>query len=201
MNRAASLSSVPMMGRYGVRARSWVSDISKSPVVLLDDALLTLVGVHLVPGELTEDEFWTRYFFRVHQIDQEEERRKVVLAGEYSLDLLSSGPLTYDDLAGPTDQDDDFSWEDDDEDAAPKAEASPIPTGPVLNRDKLPGVTDASGTMSPQRSDDSFDIVSSGRTSTTGDVSAAHVNEDGTSDGDEGEEDEDDDEEEESDWE
>ena len=78
-------------------------------------------------------------------------------------------------IAGPTDQDDDFSWEDDDEDAAPKAEASPIPTAPVLNRDKLLGVTDASGAMSPQFSDDSFDIVSSGHTSVAGDAGAAHA--------------------------
>jgi hypothetical protein len=167
-------------------------------------SLLTLLGVCLVPGELTEDEFWIRYFFRVHQIDQEEERRKAVLAGECCLHLLLSRLLTYDDLiAGPTDQDDDFSWEDDEEDAALKAEASPTPTAPVLNRDKLLSVIDASGTMSPQRSDDSYDIVSSGHTSVAGDGSAAHVNEDGTSDGDEDEDDEDDDEddEEESDWE
>ena len=117
-----------------------------------------------------------------------------MLAGECC--LLPSRPLTYDDLiAGPTDQDDDFSWEDDDEDVALKAEASPTPAAPVLNRDKLLGVTDASGTMSPQRSDDSFDLVSSGQTSTAGDASAVQVNEDGTSDGDE------DDDEEESDWE
>ena len=159
-----------------------------------------------MPVELTEDEFWTRYFFRVHQIDQEEERRKAVLAGEYCLYFPSSQLLTYDDLiAGPTDQDDDFSWEDDDEDAALKAVVSPTPTAPVLNRDKLLGAVDASGTMSPQRSDDSFDIVSSGHTSATGDASAVHVNEDGTSDGDddddEDDDDDDDEEEEESDWE
>ena len=123
----------------------------------------------------------------------------------YILHLFSSRSLTYADwIAGPTDQDDDFSWEDDDEDAAPKADASPTPTVPVLNRDKLLGATDASGTMSPQRSDDSFDIVSSGHTSTTGDASASHVNEDVTSDGDEDDEDDADDDEgdeEESDWE
>jgi hypothetical protein len=123
-----------------------------------------------------------------------------------ALHHLSSRSLTYDDLiVGPTDHDDDFSWEDDDEDAALKAEASQTPTAPVLNRDKLLGVADASGTMSPQRSDDSYDIVSSGHTSAAGDASAVHVNEDGTSDGDEEDEDDDDDDDdddgEESDWE
>ena len=115
---------------------------------------------------------------------------------------LSLRLLTCDDLiAGPTDQDDDFSWEDDDEDAAPKAEASPTPTAPVLNRDKLLGITDASGLMSPQPSDDSFDIVSSGQTSATGDASVTHVNEDGTSEGDDDDDDDRDEDEEESDWE
>jgi hypothetical protein len=202
MNRAASLSSVLMMRPYEVRARRWVSVISHSPVIRLGDALLTLLGGCLVPGELTEDEFWTRYFFRVHQIDQEEERRKAVLAGECCLRLLLSRRLTYDDLiAGPTDQDDDFSWEDDDEDAALKAEASPTPTAPVLNRDKLLSVIDAPGTMSPQRSDDSYDIVSSGHASTAGDANVAHVSEDGTSDGDDDDDEDEDDDEEESDWE
>ena len=66
--------------------------------------------------------------------------------------------------------------------------------------------------MSPQRSEDSFDFVSSGHTSATGDVITAQANEEGTSDGDEDEEDGDEDEdenegedededEEESDWE
>jgi len=35
-----------------------------------------------VPGELSEDVFWTRYFFRVHQINQEDEQRKAVLSGK-----------------------------------------------------------------------------------------------------------------------
>ena len=138
----------------------------------------------------------------MHQIDQEEERRKAVLAGERCLHHPSSRLLTSDDLiAGPTDQDDDFSWEDEDEDAAPKADASPTPTAPILNRDKPLGITDASGMMSPQRSDDSFDIVSCGHTSATGDASVAHVNEDGKPDGDDDDNDDRDEDEEESDWE
>jgi hypothetical protein len=53
----------------------------------------------LVPGELTEEEFWTRYFFRVHQIDQEEERRKAVLAGKVLSIYPSSRLLTHDDFS------------------------------------------------------------------------------------------------------
>ena len=34
-----------------------------------------------VPEPLTEDEFWTRYFFRVHQVEREEARRKAIIQG------------------------------------------------------------------------------------------------------------------------
>ena len=106
-------------------------------------------------------------------------------------------------VAGPADQDDNFSWEDEDEDAAPKDQLSLAPpTAPVLNRERQQSANATSGSMSPQRSDDSFDIVSSGRASTAGDAGAAPVHVKETSDGDEDEEDEDEeDEEEESDWE
>jgi len=142
-----------------------------------------------VPGELSEDVFWIRYFFRVYQINQEEEQRKAVLS------------------AGPADQDDDFSWEDEDEDSAPKTQPSlPLPTAPVLNRERQRSANTA-GSMSPQRSDDSFDIVSSGRASAAGDAGAIPVNVKETPDGgedDDDDEDEDEEEEEEgeeSDWE
>ncbi|KAH9170177.1 hypothetical protein EDB89DRAFT_2072330, partial [Lactarius sanguifluus] len=55
--------------------------------------------------ELSEDEFWTRYTFRVYQINQEDERRKAV-------------------LEGPTAQEEDFSWEDEEEDVLPRREPS-----------------------------------------------------------------------------
>jgi|SRR6266850_2423343 len=102
-------------------------------------------------------------------------------------------------VAGPAEQDDEFSWEDEDEDAAPKEQLSPTPpTAPVLNRDRQQSANATSGSMSPQRSDDSFDIVSSGRASAAGDAGAAPVHKKETSDGDE---DDEEDEDEESDWE
>jgi len=61
--------------------------------------------------------------------------------------------------------------------------------------------------MSPQRSDDSFDIVSSGRASAAGDAGAVPVNVKESSDGGDDDDDDDDEEEdgdgdgEESDWE
>jgi hypothetical protein len=33
---------------------------------------------------MTQEVFWTRYFFRVYQIEQEEDRRKALLAGTYA---------------------------------------------------------------------------------------------------------------------
>lgn len=74
-----------------------------------------------------------------------------------------------------------------------------------LSHDRLMAVV-TSGTTSPERSEDSYDLVSSGHASTTGDASAArpHVKEESDDDGDEDEDDEDDEEDEgsaESDWE
>lgn len=46
--------------------------------------LSCLCAEHLcvsVPSDITEEEFWTRYFFRVHQVEQEEERRKALIRG------------------------------------------------------------------------------------------------------------------------
>lgn len=165
-----------------------------------------------MPGELSEDVFWIRYFFRVYQINQEDEQRKAVLSGKVLFNppffLLLSHAITPPSLttsksvAGPADQDDDFSWEDEDEDSAPKTQLSPpLPTAPVLNRERQQSANTA-GSMSPQRSDDSFDIVSSGRASTAGDAGAVPVNVKETSDGDDDDDEEEEDEdEEESDWE
>jgi hypothetical protein len=113
---------------------------------------------------------------------------------------------------GATEQEDDFSWEDEDEDTAPKGEPLSLapPVGPILNSDQIPA-TIIPGAMSPQRSDDSFDFVSSAHTSVTGDAaSAAHARtkegsggDNGDDEGEEGKEDGDDrdEDEDESDWE
>lgn len=44
----------------------------------------------VVPSEMTEEEFWTRYFFRVYQIEREAERRKALLQGEFCASLICS---------------------------------------------------------------------------------------------------------------
>lgn len=42
---------------------------------------MTFTGDYAVPETLTEDEFWTRYFFRVYQVEREEARRKAIIQG------------------------------------------------------------------------------------------------------------------------
>jgi hypothetical protein len=49
--------------------------------------------VRLVPSVLTRSVFWSRYFFRVHQIRQEEEKRKALVAG--IVNTLSDTHITY----------------------------------------------------------------------------------------------------------
>lgn len=43
----------------------------------------------LVPSTLDEDTFWTRYFFRVHQIEEDERKRKELLASEFYVKIFS----------------------------------------------------------------------------------------------------------------
>ncbi|KAG8768244.1 hypothetical protein FRC12_005688 [Ceratobasidium sp. 428] len=79
---------------WTARIREVVAEASED-----SDALLA-IKESLVPSTITEDEFWKRYFFRVLQISEDEEKRKII-------------------LEAPTQSDDDFSWEDDDPKPAP----------------------------------------------------------------------------------
>jgi hypothetical protein len=45
----------------------------------------------LVPAEMTRETFWQRYFFRVYQIEQEEEKRKALLQRSYSHPFTLNG--------------------------------------------------------------------------------------------------------------
>ncbi|BGP37634.1 hypothetical protein JCM10450v2_001558 [Rhodotorula kratochvilovae] len=65
----------------------------------------------LVPAQLDEETFWTRYFWRKQAIEDEEERRKKVLQiAEQS--------------------EDDFSWDMDEDDAASSAASPRLPSSP-----------------------------------------------------------------------
>jgi len=152
-----------------------------------DEGALQFTRSTLVPEAMSEEEFWKRYFFRVHQINQEDERRKAVLEGS-------------------TAHEEDISWEDEEEDVVHRGEPSPrlASAARELSHDRLMAAV-TSGTTSPERSEDSYDLVSSGRASATGDAGAAHPHMKEASDEDSGEEDEDEDEDDEdsaeSDWE
>lgn len=135
----------------------------------------------LVPSILSDEEFWTRYFFRVYQIEQEEMRRKALIHG-----------------ANQTEED--FSWEDDDDESvAPESKSLKVLES--SQRTLAPKAADTNDvqslpnssqfntpmTMSPRvSSDDSYDVVS-GNASAAGDAQE-HVQKD-------------EDDEEESDWE
>ena len=63
---------------------------------------------------MTEDSFWTRYFFRAYQIDREAERRRALIQGDVlPLELLSN--ILICSQTAPSDSEDAFSWEDDEE--------------------------------------------------------------------------------------
>lgn len=104
----------------------------------------------VVPSQLNEEAFWTRYFFRKARIEEEEERRKKVLQGESAgssrCPLLFRRPvvagavgyehteaLTLIFLAVADQDEDDFSWDMDDEETASSA-ASPrlAPAAPAF---------------------------------------------------------------------
>ncbi|CAK5281594.1 unnamed protein product [Mycena citricolor] len=95
----------------------------------------------LVPAEMTEDVFWYRYFFRVHQIEQEENKRKALLQRS-------------------NENEEDFSWEDDDEAATSKPSVTGSADVQTLPVPQSEAVTPA--TASPRASSEgSYDLVPS----------------------------------------
>uniref|UniRef100_A0A4Q2DRT4 BSD domain-containing protein n=1 Tax=Candolleomyces aberdarensis TaxID=2316362 RepID=A0A4Q2DRT4_9AGAR len=104
----------------------------------------------LVPSTLSREEFWSRYFFRAHQIKHEEERRKALIQ------------------ATVTESDEDFSWEDDD-DEHETAASQPAAVAQSAEKDKgkltvEPTLIKSEPSPSPRvsmGSADSFDVVSS----------------------------------------
>ncbi|GJJ06659.1 hypothetical protein Clacol_000854 [Clathrus columnatus] len=128
-----------------------------------------LILLLLVPSEMTDEVFWTRYFFRITQIQQEEERRKALLEGTNEQE----------------DNEEDFTWEEEEEEeknetelkssmettriaaATPSASANSAPT-------LIPSPSTQTPSVSPRRSEDSYDVVSS-NVSSTGQKSPKHA--------------------------
>jgi len=89
--------------------------------------------------------FWTRYFFRVHQIEREAERRRALLQGGFLVE--SNPPPGLIKRLGTSDSEDAFSWEDDDDEPS----SAPVPGNP--SPQKPP--------RSPRESsEESYDVVS-----------------------------------------
>ncbi|KAF8967907.1 hypothetical protein BDZ97DRAFT_1801921, partial [Flammula alnicola] len=157
-------------GEEGVKERylAWTeAEVDKEPV---DGQALKQLEQTLVPSEMTKSAFWLRFFFRTHQIRMEEEKRKALIRSS-------------------TDNDEDFSWEDEEEDMSPTTglasslnlhrafkqirESSFASLDEKSTNHSLiipaPG-QGTGGTNTPRvSSEDSFDLVSSSNASAVGD--------------------------------
>ncbi|KAF9222700.1 hypothetical protein BS17DRAFT_707797 [Gyrodon lividus] len=150
----------------GFGTKAWSERVAEALSDPLDGAALQGTLDILVPSYMPEEVFWVRYFFRVHQIEAEESRRKAL-------------------LQGTTENEDDFSWEDDEDepasassakDSAAKSLASsqrtlaPPRTMSATDIQSLPSSHAQSPVMSPRESsEDSYDVVS-GNASNAGDA-------------------------------
>ncbi|CDO69313.1 hypothetical protein BN946_scf184976.g32 [Trametes cinnabarina] len=145
---------------HGLGTTAWQKRIQEALADPVDGAALKATMDTLVPEFMTEDEFWARYFFRVYQVEREEARRKAI-------------------IQGTVDNDEDFSWEDEEEDVtpptaitAPLTGAAGSTTGNVEMTGSAVHLTPSAagnrsrvstpGNASPrQSSEDSYDVVSS----------------------------------------
>ncbi|KAJ6594044.1 hypothetical protein B0H19DRAFT_1093499 [Mycena capillaripes] len=129
----------------GIDGEEWTAKIAAVLDESADGQALRANQDALVPAEMTRETFWQRYFFRVHQIEQEEEKRKALLQRS-------------------TESEEDFSWEDEDEStpatAVPKSEPALSASSQTLS--VPPSETPTPATMSPRESsEESYDVVSS----------------------------------------
>ncbi|KAG7098714.1 hypothetical protein E1B28_000627 [Marasmius oreades] len=169
----------------GMESEEWQRKI-KAELDHGDDAQALQATLNaLVPSEISEDVFWKRYFYRIHQIRQEEEKRKVLIQGTIN-------------------DDEDFSWEDEEGEEESVTQKDTTPTSPrsrgatLTPQTKDPATSVASeGATSPQAStpantsprhssEESYDLVSSGNVSASGerkkDCQAKMDSDDGDSD-------------------
>ncbi|GBE81320.1 hypothetical protein SCP_0310470 [Sparassis crispa] len=151
----------------GINSVQWKDTIENALTEPVDGAALKSTFDTLVPSVITSDMFWVRYFFRVHQVEREEERRKAI-------------------IQGTAQNEEDFSWDDDDDTTSTAVKAPLV----QLHQDQTSDASDASalqavdnkatlvaeaatptqapksrvstpGNQSPRESEDSYDVVSS----------------------------------------
>ncbi|THH06597.1 hypothetical protein EW146_g9561 [Bondarzewia mesenterica] len=142
----------------GILGMEWNARIEKE--MESDGTALKDMKDALVASEMTEDIFWTCYFFRVYQIEQEEIRRKAL-------------------LQGPVEQEDEFSWEDDDEASSPTTTRPPLEEGQETSAETL-----TSSTAIPPPSPDKLSAPSP-QSLTPGHASATGGAKEGEEEGDE----------------
>ncbi|KAL4253467.1 BSD domain-containing protein [Abortiporus biennis] len=145
----------------GISGKHWCEVSEKALSDPADGEALKTTRDTLVPSVLTADIFWTRYFFRVHQVEVEEERRKALIQGSIA-------------------NDEDFSWEDDDDEPSAPTSHKASNSEATLTKDSGPepvsltasnvitaravaGNPSTPEAQSPHRlsSEDSYDVVSS----------------------------------------
>ncbi|KAG8899486.1 hypothetical protein FRB99_006691 [Tulasnella sp. 403] len=162
----------------GLDGELWIEKIKEALAESESDGeVLKATRDSLVPSEMTNEEFWNRYFFRVFQIQDEEEKRQALIAG------------------AATQKDEDFSWDDDDEDSPKEAKgeatpedtkgkdkthyksdssasavAEPLSTSvttllPPKEPHENPASGPSSSAASPRESEESYDVVSAGMNS------------------------------------
>ncbi|KAF6760123.1 hypothetical protein DFP72DRAFT_1096670, partial [Ephemerocybe angulata] len=137
----------------GIESPEWAERTAR---LLKEEMTLYEIYTSLVPATLSKEDFWSRYFFREHQIKHEEERRKALIQ------------------ATVTESDEDFSWEDDEDDNAVSTTAAA--TAAAVGATAAPSATVAPALRSPSASEgsaDSFDLLSSTNASVAGDVNKA----------------------------
>ncbi|KAL1748749.1 hypothetical protein HDZ31DRAFT_79369 [Schizophyllum fasciatum] len=110
-----------------------------------------IANASAVPSQLSEEAFWQRYFFRVHQIETEEAKRKTLLQAQVN------------------DTEEEFSWgeEDEEEDSSThtveKATASEAPAQAVAEPKPEQAASAIPAHLSSRESsgEESYDVVSS----------------------------------------
>ncbi|KDQ27670.1 hypothetical protein PLEOSDRAFT_1076757 [Pleurotus ostreatus PC15] len=91
----------------GIGSDHWKARMAEEWGDPADGAALQATHDELVPSVLDDATFWKRYFFRVYQIRHEEEKRKVLIQS--------------------VEQEEDFSWEDDDDETPSTSDRKPVP--------------------------------------------------------------------------
>ncbi|BGP18747.1 hypothetical protein JCM10213_003054 [Rhodosporidiobolus nylandii] len=104
-------------------------------------------------GEMSEEAFWTRYFFRKQEIEEEEGRRRRVLQG-----------------AAAEQSDDDFSWDMDDEESSASVSSPPPSTTAAPLSTPAPPAASSSAAPQPEKEKEISPRASSETTTASYDV-------------------------------